>query len=505
MNSSKQRGFGVILSYLVMASNLIIGLVYTPFLIRMLGQSEYGNYNYVSSIVSYLTLLTCGFGSAYLRFATPYRNTNDDDGIANINGLFLMLFILMGSIALCIGVIMTLNSDYILGGSLTKEELATSKILMGILVVNIFMTFPVSIFNSYIIAQQRFIFQKGLALIRTFLNPAVIVIILLNGYKAIGVAWGALLVTVVIDLTSILFCLIKLNMKFKFEKEYRKYAKDVFVFSSFLLISMVVDQINWSVDKFVLGKLCGTIVVSIYTVGATINTYYKSMGEAISNVFVPKVYEILSGDDADHRATLLMTRLGRIQFFLLTLILSGFILFGKTFIKLWVGEQYNASYYVILLLMIPVTIPEIQKIGLEIQKAKNLHKFRSIVYAIIALINIAISIPLSMNYGAIGAAFGTAITVLIGNGIVMNVYYHNTVKVDMKYFWKEVLKFIPALILCFVVGLMINHLAHPDRWITFMLCVVVYAVSYTFIMYLLGLNQFEKGYIRRIVRKIFHH
>ena len=46
----------------------------------------------------------------------------------------------------------------------------------------------------------------------------------------------------------------------------------------------------------------------------------------------------------------------------------------------WAGEGYDAAYYVGALVMIPAIIPLIQNIGIEIQKAKNMHKFRSIVY-----------------------------------------------------------------------------------------------------------------------------
>jgi len=397
---------------------------------------------------------------------------------------------------------MTWQSDFVLGGSLTQEELRTSKVLMGILVLNIFMTFPVSIFNSYIIAQERFIFQKGLALFRTLISPMIIVFILLNGHKAIGVAWGTLFVTVFIDLLSISYCFIKLKIKFKFEKKYRKKTKEVFIFSSFLLISMIVDQINWSVDKFILGKMCGTVVVAIYTVGATINTYYKSMGEAISSVFVPKVYEIISSPDANKNATDLMTKLGRIQSMLLFLILSGFISFGRPFIRLWVGEQYDQAYYVILLLMIPVTIPEIQKIGLEIQKAKNLHKFRSVAYTVIAIINLIISIPLSKYFGAIGAASGTAITMLLGNGIIMNIYYHKKVKVDIMYFWTETSKLFPIIFLSLGIGLIINYAVNPDGWLLLLLCIAVFTLIYVISMYFWGMNSFEKSYVNKIFAKI---
>lgn len=498
MDRNKQRRLGVLLSYIVMASNFLVGLLYTPYMIKSLGQSEYGNYYYVSSLVSYLSLLTCGFGSAYLRFSTPYKKNHDEAGVSSINGLFLTLFLVMGSIALVLGGLMTAGSDVILGGSLTVDELATGKILMGIMVVNLFLSFPVSVFNSFIIAQEKFVFQKGLALVQAILSPCLSIIILRLGYKSVGIAIGVLAITILIDSCTIWYCIVKLKMKFTFKLNNISHAKEVFVFSSFLLLSMVVDQINWSVDKYVLGKLCGTAVVAIYTVGATINTYYKSIGEAISNVFVPEVYTLLEEENGDVKVTRLMTRLGRIQFIVLGLICSGFIVFGKSFIHLWVGDDYRASYYVILLLMIPVTIPEIQKIGLEIQKAKNLHQFRSILYAIISIVNVGISIPLSIQFGAIGAATGTAITVLIGNGLIMNIYYQRVVNLDMAFFWNNIIKLIPPVLFSLLIGVIATNLINITSWLVFCPLVVAYSVIYLISIYFVGMNQEEKRFIEKI-------
>ena len=64
MNESTNRKLGAILSYVSIIASTLIQLLYTPFLIRQLGQSEYGLYSLVNSIVGYLTVLDLGFGNA---------------------------------------------------------------------------------------------------------------------------------------------------------------------------------------------------------------------------------------------------------------------------------------------------------------------------------------------------------------------------------------------------------------------------------------------------------
>ena len=87
-----QIKIGSILSYLQIALNIIIGLTYTPIMIRLLGQSEYGLYNTVSSTISMLSILNLGFASGYVRYYAKYKKENDNESIYKLNGLFLIVF-----------------------------------------------------------------------------------------------------------------------------------------------------------------------------------------------------------------------------------------------------------------------------------------------------------------------------------------------------------------------------------------------------------------------------
>ena len=119
----------------------------------------------------------------------------------------------------------------------------------------------------------------------------------------------------------------------------------------------------------------------------------------------------------------LFVKVGRFQALIVFAVIFGFVLFGKEFIILWAGAEYEQAYYVTLLLIVPVAIPLCQTLGVDIQRALNKHQYRSVVYAVIALMNLGISIPLAKNFGAVGAALGTTISLLIGNGLIMNILY----------------------------------------------------------------------------------
>ena len=147
-------------------------------------------------------------------------------------------------------------------------------------------------------------------------------------------------------------------------------------------------------------------------------------------------------------------------------------------------------------------MPLVQNLGTEIQRAKNMHKARSIVYLLIAIANVFISIPLIKVFGPIGAALGTAISLIAGNIIFMNWYYHVCIGMNMFYFWKEIAKFIPGLIIPIIVGIFIMKFAHVSGILHIGIYAVVYAAVYCVSMYLFGMNDDEKQLVMEPVRKI---
>lgn len=493
---------GTALSYLSMFLGYAISLIYTPIMLRLLGQSDYGLYNLVSSVVAYLGLLNFGMGSAYIRFYLRFKVKEEKENIAKLNGMFLFLFTAVGFVAVLAGIFLVYHAELVFGSELTQSELATSRILLVVMVVNTAISFPNIVFKSYIIANERFVFQKLIDVLRIVANPFMILPLLLMGFGSVGLAIGSTVVLIIMEISNIIYCFKRLDMNFSFKEYDLSLLKEVTVFSSFLFINLIVNQINWNVDKFILGRIHGTVVVAIYGLATQLNQYYMSMSKAISDVFIPRVNKIVSTTNDNNVLTNLFTRIGRIQFMLLSMVASGLIFFGQPFIQMWAGEDYTEAYAVVLWLILPATVAFIQNTGIEIQQAKNMHQFRSIAYLLIAIGNIFISIPLATQYGASGSAMGTGLALIIGNGFVMNWYYHKKVGLDMRFFWKEIASFIPALAAPILLGILIMNYVNLFNLIYFVLFGGLYVIVYSFSFWKLGMNEYEQNLVGNPIRKI---
>ena len=358
-----QRKVGAILSYISEAIKIISSLVFTPVMIRLLGQSEYGVYQLVHSVVSYLGLLSLGFTASYIRFYSRYKAENKTEEIYRLNGMFMTVFLVIACIAVLSGAIMIGNIQSVFANGLDENEYDVARILMALMVLNLAITFPNSVFNCITSAHEKFIFQRILTILNNILNPFLTLPLLLLGYGSVGMVTATTFITIAKFITNIWYTTKRLKVKFYFNHFDFYLLRDIWHFTFFIFLNQIIDQINWSVDKFLLGRMKGTIAVALYGLGAQINTMYVQLSSSISSVFVPRINKIVAERNDNHELSELLTKIGRIQFIILGLILSGFIFFGHPFMKFWGGKEYGDSYYVALWLIVPVTIPLIQTLA----------------------------------------------------------------------------------------------------------------------------------------------
>lgn len=204
--------------------------------------------------------------------------------------------------------------------------------------------------------------------------------------------------------------------------------KEILVFSFWIFLANVVNQLYNATDVVMIGAVpaLATVGVAVYNVGGVFNGIVFSAAQGISSLLSPKVNKMVFNDASNTELTSLAIKTGRLQCYIVTLIITGFIAFGQPFIAWYTGgsgDNYADAYWVAILMMVPNMIPLVQSVCLSIIVAKNKHKFRSLVYLGIAIVNVIGTWILMHIMGVIGAALMTGIALVLGQGFVMNWYY----------------------------------------------------------------------------------
>lgn len=499
MEKSEQIKSGAIITYISNACNIMISIAITPIILGLIGKEEYGLYSLIYSIMGYFSVLDFGFGNAMIRYVSKYKAEGKDE--KNINSLFLFIYCAIGIITLLVGSLIYVNLENIFSASLTEIELQKAGIMMLIFLIGTALSFPLSIFSSYILASEKFIFLKIVNLLRILLYPIMIIPLLLFGYESISMVVVYTVLNLAMHLSYAIYALFKLKMKLTFDLKKIDFSifKEIMVYSFFIFLSIVVDTIFNNTDQVILGIVSGTVAVSTYSVANQIKNANMAFSTAISALFLPKITKLLSlGKHEEINKT--FVSVSKIQLYIMLLILSGFFIFGKPFVTLWVGNEYSDVYYIVLLLIGISIIPLTQNVGIAVLQAMNKHKFRSVVYIIIAVFNVLISIPLAQAYAGIGAAIGSAVAILLGQVIIMNIYYYKVAKLDILMYWKNFIKvFLPVLLFSLISVHFIENSSFS--WFKLFFASGLYTIIYLIYIFVFHFTDEQRLYFKNKIMK----
>lgn len=494
----KQRKYGAMLSYINILLKNIVNFIYTPFLLHYIGQADYGLFQMTNSTIMSLSLLSMGFSSAYVKFYINYKVKEDKDGIKKLNGLYLLLFIGIGILALIVGSVFVINVPNLFGRTLSHHELTLTRNLMIVMVINIALTFPSSVFESNIIVNEKFVFQQSRQVLQSVLVPCIAMPLILIGFGVMSIVCTQLIITIFFLFLNISFCLKKLEMQFDFVNIKFSLLKEIGIFSFFIFLNQIVDLVNNNSPNFILGMIRGASEVATFAIAIQIKNIFFMLSTTLSNIFVPRVNELVSSGASKEILTNLMIKVGRIQMTILFFILGGFIVIGQYFIDIWAGSKNQSAYFLIILMVLPAIVPLCQNIGIEIQRAMNKHIFRSISYFLFAIVNIIVTIVGTKQWGLIGASLGYVVSLVCANGILMNWYYQRKMGLDMKKYWGQTLKVsIPFIVTTlFLEG--IKNFIPVHSFVVFALFGIVYVLIYGLIYYKFIMSNEERNMVFKI-------
>lgn len=499
-----QIKIGAVLNYVIIALQTLVGLLYTPFLIKMLGPSEYGLYSLAISLIGYITIMDFGFGNAIIRYTAKFRAEGKIREQYEMFGMFLLIYLIISVLSFFLAWILARNVDFIFGANLTSEEVSHLRIILILMAFNLAFYFPMSIWSAVITAYERFFFQKLLIIIRSILNPLVMIVLLMYGYKAVALVVVTTIFNVLTLLINYIYCVRKIGIKVKFARIKKSFLKEVSIYSFWVFLAVVVDQFLWNTSQLILGATCGTQPVAIFAVAMQLRVMFYSFSAAISSVFLPRVTMLITNGASNIELSQLFIRTGRIQNLVVSLIISGFIIFGQQFVDLWAGPFYHEVYWLCTLIFLAVYPSVIQNIATAIMMARNELRYKSLVTLFSAFGCAILSIPFSFQWGALGCIIATCIGIVITYDFILNVYYKQKLYLDIWKFWREILKMSIPTIIILPIGLIIVSQLTLDTFPKLFIAIGIFILLYVPLIYKFSMNMQERLLVNVLINRILH-
>lgn len=497
-----ERKKGAILSYIQVVLSVAVSVIYVPVLLRYLGQSEYGLYQIVGSFFSYISVFESCMSTGVLRNYCNALGSQDKEAADVTLSMAKVIYRVMAALMVVAGVIVLFAFRSFYASSFTASELKESSAILLLLFANMMVTLLGSVYLTILTGHEKFTFLKVLAIIIQVAQPFFVILCVRKIPYAITVSTVIVVFNVLTVLMRYLYVTRKLKIRIVKKKRNRKVIGEIVGLSATILLGCIADQIFWKTDQVILGKLFSTTVVAVYSVGAQIYMMYMQFGTQIASVFYPKVSILYQEENGLQKVSDLFIRVGRATFFVILLVLSGFIIFGREFLLVWVGEGYEAAYWVAIIVMLPFSVDLVQNLGLCILQVKGQYGFRAKIYLLSALLNIITTVLFARRIGITGAALSTGISMFLTSGLIMNWFFQKRVGLNMIKFWKTTIGIISLAVLltgaaCFIKG-MIWH--DPVSVIQLGLGILLYTIVYGAVMFLFAADPAERELLQRFLK-----
>ena len=368
-----QLKVGIVLNYVNMILGNLIPIFYTPVMLTLLGQSEYGLYKLASSVTSYLSLISMGLGSAITRYLIKSREEEGKDAEERMFGLFDVIFNVIAVAALVIGTLLTIGLPLWYSKSLTDAQLIRMQLLVFMMVINMALSFSQSPYLSVVNAHEKFVFLQCMNIVQTCGVPCLNLVALYLGFGSVGLTIAAMGASILTRIAYQFYVRRKMQLRPRVKNLPTNKLKEIMGFSFWIFVANVVGQLYNATDTVMIGMIpaLATTGVAVYNVGGTFNSIMSSLTTGVSGLLAPKVNKMVFQGASGEELTDLAVRVGRIQGYIMMLIVSGFIAFGKPFIVFYASEDYLDAYWVAIFMMVPLMVPLVQSLCLNVVVAQN--------------------------------------------------------------------------------------------------------------------------------------
>ncbi|MBQ6670253.1 MAG: polysaccharide biosynthesis protein [Firmicutes bacterium] len=498
MIKSQSRITGVIISYISTAIRALSKLLITPIYIRILGLDDYGFYQYIFSIASYVMILDFGISSVINSFSIKCREKGDNDGVENVMFYTLVFSCVAALVIVVFGIAIFAGAPIIFGDTINGRVGLTRKLLV-LMISELIMLMFQHYFEGVILAAEKYITLRGIDLIQILFRCIITILLLYSNIGVMSIAIGDFLGVGICLGFEVFYCFNKIDLKIKYHYKDRELLRGIAKLAIALCLQSIISFLNSSIDKYVLGRYLGTVAVTIYSVALTFSIFFDEISTAIQRLYLPQVIKLVASGADGKTLTDFVIVPGRYQMVLCGGALGGFIVLGRQFIELWTGKETLDAWVIALFLMVPSVLPLIQNVCLSILTALNKRMFRSCVLGSMAIANLFVTIFLVKKIGLMGAPIGTCISLILGNNIAMNLYYKKVIGIDVIRLFKCVLK---GILPCAVVATVVTYpltLVKAHGLIWFAADGIVFCIVYFVLLWFFGFNSVEKNKIQERV------
>lgn len=399
----------------LLAVELAVAFLLTPFVIRELGAAAYGIWALMISVIGYMGLIDIGIRGSVGRYVNHYMALKDARAVAQVVGTALV--VLTALAAVCFGASFLVARHFEAIFPKTPPELADDILLcLPLMAFGLWMAFVSSVLGNLLQAKEALYLNNRWSLVLLLLRAAATVAVLkagmgLEGLMLATTAVGVLGLVIIYAVTRHVMSAEMPGLTHcSWQRLVEMWRFGVASFVSRSASTMANDSAP-IIGMWVLGPEA----VAVYSVAMTLAQYARRLIDQAATAVFPSVMKTGAMRDLPGLRALYL-RYMNISFAIGSLVFIGMIVFSASFLALWVGAQYAAGGWVVGILCFgylmqgvastaPLTLHSMDRIGVTVKIG---------IGEALACVALTALLPLA-GLGLAGMALGATIPRLVTN------------------------------------------------------------------------------------------
>lgn len=476
-----------------MLVSMVVHFFYTPFLLKKVGDDQYGLYNFATSALSWLSVAVNAILSAYNKVVAEEIVKDEENGERKINSVYSFIVICWASlISVVASVLLIFMSTGIINLDVySSEDQKTILILFGIVSIQMIITVATKVANLNITYNNHHIWVKMSTLMITGLTPLVTLPFIINGKGIITVVIIQVILNSISHIADILYDRFFLKKRYSIipKKEDFKIIKPIFTFCSIILINEIAFQLDNSIDNIALGMKGYSEEITLYSLALSIVTIASTCS---SMIYIPLIPTVFSNEASGKREEnlKLYDLVTFAQTSLWLFITGAFISCGKEFVFIWIGKDREIVYYICSALFLIRSVNNCAGPSKDMMRASNKHLQTAVLAVGITCVNTILTVlfvnVLPRENAIWGCVIGTGVASIAGWWIAANIMNYVFLKTNTK---KFLLNFIFIFILMTTscaISILLNKFylekALSNNWIKFIVLCLSFIITFTIFM-----------------------
>lgn len=381
-----------------------------PFLVRTLGDEQYGLWTLVGSFLGFYGLMDVGLSSAVVRFVSRAVGRKDDLEVRRVIATSFYLFLILGLISALITVAAVLSIGWLMPNT---PNLALLRMLLLILGLNFAIDFPVRSFNAVFTSNLREDIGTGIMITKNLLCSLAIYLVVRNGAGVLGLALTSVGFSLADSATRV-FLAFRVEPRTTISLKYldRSRIRPLFDYSFPTMVGRVASVLRFRLHQLIITAIVGLSAVTHYAIGFRLIELVSNLMSQATGVVTPLFSQDEGMNDyqAIRRKFILLSRMSiYVAIFFCGLLWQ----YGSTFIRLWMGPGYEDSATILKIFLVPFSLNLVQAAVQPLLYGISKHPFYVWTNLAEGVVSIILSIGLGQRMGMHGVVLGTAIPMTV--------------------------------------------------------------------------------------------